>query len=230
MKIIIFVAPPAAGKGTQSQMISKKYNLPHISIGAILRNEVEKGTKIGNQIKEELEKGHLIDDNITLKVIKERLKEKDCLKGYILDGFPRTLYQVRLYEKFLEKEDQKIDYVFFLNVDKETAYKRTMGRLICNDCQIIYNNNNEKMKPMIENKCDKCGGILSKRNDDSFKTFETRFQHYLTLTEPLLNYYQQKKVLYEIDSKVNKEIVFKKIVDVIENSPSLCKETKGYSR
>ena len=216
MKIILFVAPPAAGKGTQSEMISKKYKIPHISVGAMLRKEVAEKTEIGKKIDKILKEGYLIDDKLTIKIVEKRTNKQDCNKGYILDGFPRSLNQVNLYEELLKKTNKKINYVFYLKIDKEIAYKRIEGRLTCNDCHLIYNINDENMKPLIENKCDHCGQPLVKRNDDSLETFETRLKTYLTLTKPLLNYYKNKGILYEIDSNDTKENIFNKIVTIID--------------
>lgn len=214
---IVFVSPPAAGKGTQSQMISEKYNIPHISTGAILRNEAELMSEIGIKIKKEMISGNLISDSIIIELLNKRLNEKDCEKGYILDGFPRTLNQAKLYDEMLEKKNKQINYIFYLKIDKETAYKRTIGRLTCSNCQTVYNNMYESTKPKVSGICDKCDGSLVKRNDDSFETFEKRYQNYLSLTEPLLEYYRRKNNIYEINSGISKEYTFKQITKVIDD-------------
>lgn len=217
MKNIIFISPPAAGKGTQSQMISEKYNIPHISTGSILRNEIKEMSEIGIKIKEDMTLGTLIDDSIIIELLIKRISNKDCENGYILDGFPRTLNQAYLYDEMLEKSTKKIDYVFYLSLDKEAAYKRTVGRLTCNDCQTVYNDMFENTKPQISGVCDKCNGLLVKRKDDSEEIFEKRYQTYLEQTLPLIDYYRHGSNFYEIDSGISKEYTFEQITNIIDN-------------
>ncbi len=220
MKNIIFISPPAAGKGTQAQMISEKYNIPHISIGNILRKEMEQNTEIGNEIKEDMFTGNLIKDSIIIEVLNKRLNDVDCERGYILDGFPRTLSQAKLYDQMLEKTNKKIDCIFCLEIDKETAYKRTVGRLTCKNCQTVYNDLYEETKPLINDICDKCGGSLIRRDDDNVDAFEVRFQNYILSTKPLLDYYGHKDNFYKINSSINKEYTFKQITKIIDGGNS----------
>ncbi|MDD2181350.1 MAG: nucleoside monophosphate kinase [Bacilli bacterium] len=217
MKNIIFISPPAAGKGTQSQMISEKYNIPHISMGSILRNEIKNFSEIGKRIKEEMTLGSLIEDSTIVELLIKRISNKDCEKGYILDGFPRNINQAYIYDKLLDKDNKKIDYIFYLNLDKEEAYKRIIGRLTCNDCQTVYNDMFENTKPKKIGICDKCNGLLIKRKDDSVKIFEKRYQTYLEETEPLIDYYRHQNNYYEIDSGLSKEYTFKQITNIIDN-------------
>ncbi|NLM62942.1 MAG: adenylate kinase [Mollicutes bacterium] len=216
MKSIILLSPPAAGKGTQAQLLKEKYNIPHISIGAILRNEVERKTAVGLNIKEDMKKGNLIDDDIIMNLLINRIKQKDCEKGFILDGFPRTLKQAKLYDKFLKENNMELNYVFHLKIDKETARKRIVGRLICSNCQAVYNELLKETKPKASGICDKCNGILVRRKDDNNDVFENRYQLYLIETMPVISYYQNQNKLYEIDSSIDKNYTFKQITKILD--------------
>ncbi len=220
MKNIIFLSLPAAGKGTQSRLISEKYKIPHISIGDVLRNEMKLETDIGIKIKEDIKLGNLIDDSIITPLLLNRLSEKDCENGYVLDGFPRTLKQARIYKQILEEQNKQLDYVFYLKIDKEIARKRIVGRLICSSCQEVYNDMFEDTMPKIGGICEKCNGTLVKRDDDSFETFEKRFKTYLEETKPLIEYYKKQNKLYEIDSGINKDYTFKQITNILDRGDS----------
>ena len=196
MRSLIFIAPPAAGKGTQSEIISKKYNIPSISTGDLLRD----ASKTDNNIKEILVKGLLVDDETVLKLLKNRLNESDCNNGYILDGFPRNVEQAIAYEKILNELNKDLGVVILLEVDKELAKRRITGRLNCPKCKAVFNKLNEEMKPKQEGICDHCGETLVTRSDDNEETFEQRFQTYLDKTAPLIEYYSNKGNLYRVDS------------------------------
>ncbi|MDD2518299.1 MAG: adenylate kinase [Bacilli bacterium] len=217
MKNIIFVAPPAAGKGTQSQIISERYNIPHISTGSILRNEIATGSDLGHQIQKEIDLGNLVSDTLIIELLLKRLRNNDCINGYILDGFPRTVNQAILYDKILEDSKSQIDYVFYLNLPIEEAYKRIVGRLTCSNCQTVYNYMYDGTKPKVEGICDKCNGLLVKRDDDTKEVFEKRFQVYKTETVPLIEYYKKQNKLYEIDSSISKEHTFEQIINILDN-------------
>ena len=160
MKNIIFIAPPAAGKGTQSAILEKKYNLPHISTGDILREEAKKDTELGRYIVEVLSSGGLVKDDVTYTLLQNRLSEDDCKNGYVLDGFPRNIEQAYKYDEILEKLNQQLGYVIKLDIDEETLEKRITGRRICENCKTVYNINSLEEKPKEESICDKCGGRL----------------------------------------------------------------------
>jgi len=218
LKSIIFIAPPAAGKGTQSKLVSKKYNIPHISTGDLLRNEIQTCSELGKSIKLEIDKGHFVSDEIIFDLLKNRLNQDDCKNGYILDGFPRNLNQAREYDKMLESLNKDIGYVILLDLDKETAKKRIIGRLSCKNCGSVYNELIEDAMPKNKGVCDKCNLELSKRNDDNEETFEERFNTYLKETEPLINYYENKGCLYRVNSGVSLERIFEEIVRIIGSS------------
>ena len=219
MKSIIFIAPPAAGKGTQSKMIEEKYHLPHISTGDLLRNAIKGNSPIDLKIKELMESGSLIPDDIVLELLHERLMNDDCKNGYILDGFPRNVSQADAYEAMLE--NMKLDHgvVIYLDVPKELCKKRILGRKSCPKCGAIYNDLIAGMESKVENVCDKCGSNLTVRSDDTEQTFETRYQAYLDNTLPLLDYYKKHGNLYRVDS-TDATKTFKTIVEVLERGIS----------
>ena len=154
MKNIIFIAPPAAGKGTQSAILEKKYNLPHISTGNILREESLKDTELGRYIAEVLSNGDLVKDDVTYTLLRNRLSKDDCKNGYILDGFPRNIEQAYKYDEMLKDLNQELGYVIKLDIPMETLEKRITGRRICPDCNTVYNLNSETEKPKQESICD----------------------------------------------------------------------------
>ena len=134
MKNIIFISPPSAGKGTQSKLISDEYNIPHISVGSLLRDVADSGCEIGIELKKVLASGQLVDNNITFKVLKDRLMNVDCNNGYILDGYPRSMEQALFYEQLLKELNKDLGIVIFLDIDKELATKRALSRLMCSNC------------------------------------------------------------------------------------------------
>ena len=218
MKSIIFIAPPAAGKGTQSKLISKKYNISHISIGDLLRYSINSEDESSKKINEYMEKGLLVSDDIILNLLKNRLKQQDCISGYILDGFPRNVNQAKEYDKLLEKLDKDLGLVILLDIDKEILKNRIVGRLSCNKCGSVYNELIKETKPKNVGLCDKCNLKLSKRIDDNEETFEMRYNTYLKETEPLINYYDDKGCLYRVNANINADLIFKEIQSIIGSS------------
>ncbi|NLL44382.1 MAG: nucleoside monophosphate kinase [Mollicutes bacterium] len=215
MKNIIFVAPPAAGKGTLANLLKGKYHIPHISTGDILRSEIEKGGKYAEYIKEQINLGKLVSDDIIFELLTERLSQSDCDNGYILDGFPRNLKQAEAYDEILKKLNKDIGYVIVLDIDKEIAKKRIIGRLNCSNCGAVYNYMFEEMKPKKEGICDVCNNLLKRRDDDNEETFNKRYETYLEQTEPIIKYYEDKGVLYRINSGKGKEYAFTEIEKII---------------
>ncbi|MEG0021810.1 MAG: adenylate kinase [Bacilli bacterium] len=218
MKSIIFIAPPAAGKGTQAVMLSSKFNIPHISTGDILRNASSEETERGKYIKNLISNGKFVDDNIMLELIKERLQNCDCDNGYILDGFPRSLEQAQQYEEILKELSKELGFVIVLDIDKEVAKNRIVGRISCSKCGSVFNENIKEANSKITGICDKCGSKLTKRSDDNEETFVKRFDTYLEKTKPLINYYENKNVLYHVNSDLGKENTFKQIENIIVSS------------
>lgn len=199
MKNIIFIAPPASGKGTQSAILEKKYNLIHISTGNLLRQEALKDSELGRYISEVLASGGLVKNEIAYDIVYKRLKESDCQNGYVLDGYPRNIEQAYDYDKILKELNQVLGYVIVLDIKEETLEKRVTGRRVCENCKAVYNINSETEKPKVESICDKCGGRLYQRNDDNVTSFKHRYNLYLEKTKPLLDYYREKGILYVIN-------------------------------
>lgn len=218
MKNIMFIAPPAAGKGTQAEIITAKYNIPHISTGDILREIAKEDSEIGNYVAETMASGKLVKDEITYQLIEDRLSREDCKNGFIIDGFPRNLDQAIEYDKILEKLGYEVGNVFLLNISTKTLEKRITGRRVCEDCNAIYNINDTAKAPQVESVCDKCGGKLYQRKDDNLESFQTRFAMYQEKTEPIIEHYRKQNVLHEIDSNHEFDEVFRQIDEIISKN------------
>lgn len=218
MKNIIFIAPPAAGKGTQSKLVSEEYNIPHISTGDLLRDEVNFGSNLGVYLKQEMDKGHLIDDETITTLLKNRLSMEDCNNGYILDGYPRNVEQAKIYEELLLDLNKDLGVVIFLNIDESLALERTLSRIVCPKCGASYNLSVEELKPKNEGICDKCNNALKTRSDDNKETFLNRFDTYMEKTSSLINYYDKKNVLrkIEITKEDSAQDIFNEIKQIID--------------
>ena len=199
MKNIIFIAPPAAGKGTQSKLVSEEYNIPHISTGDLLREEINKASELGKSIKEDMEKGNLVSDEVITTLLKNRITSSDCKNGYILDGYPRNIAQAKTYNDLLDELNYDKGVVIFFDIDKERALKRTTSRIICPNCGSSYNLIVDELKPKKENTCDRCQGTLKTRNDDTEDVFINRFDTYINKTKDLIEYYDNLGILYKIE-------------------------------
>lgn len=215
MKSIMFIAPPAAGKGTQADLVVEKYNIPHISTGDILREVSEEDSEIGNYVSEVISNGGLVKDDITDKLIEQRLAKSDCKNGYIIDGFPRNIEQAIIYDKILKNLNYKLGYVFLINIEEKELEKRITGRRICENCHAIYNINDENNSPKVESTCDLCGGRLYQRKDDNIEAFQNRYKLYLEKTEPIISHYREQGVLYEIDGNHSIDEVFAQVDNII---------------
>ena len=198
MKNIIFIAPPAAGKGTQSKLVSEEYNIPHISTGDLLREEASKDTELGRQIKKDMESGNLVSDEVITTLLKNRITLSDAKNGYILDGYPRNITQAKIYNDLLEELGYDKGVVIFFDIDKERALKRTLSRIVCSNCGSSYNLLVDELKPKKENICDRCGHALNTRSDDNEKTFIHRFDTYINSTKDLIDYYKELGLLHTI--------------------------------
>lgn len=209
MKSIIFIAPPAAGKGTQSTRLSKDFHLEHISTGDLLREEVKNGNL---ELQAIMESGKLVSDDIILSLLTEKVKK---LSGYILDGFPRNLNQAIAFDKMLEEQNLKVNYVIYLSLDKESAMKRIVGRVSCPNCGNVYNTMIDGMNSKVDMICDSCNSNLVKRKDDNEQTFNVRYDTYISETEPVIEYYKNKGILYQVDSSRNTEQVYEDIKRIV---------------
>ncbi len=210
---IVFLGPPGAGKGTQAKKIVEKYNIPQISTGDMFREHLSKGTELGQKAKEYMDKGQLVPDEIVLGMVEERLKQPDCDKGFILDGFPRTVPQAEALDQLLEKMGKKIDYAIAIDVPDEELIKRLTGRRTCKNCGMMYHIMFKP--PKEEGKCDKCGGELYQRADDNEETVRNRLRVYHEQTEPIIQFYEKKGVLYRIDGIGSIDEIFERIVNVL---------------
>lgn len=208
MKNIIFIAPPAAGKGTQSTMLKESFGYNHLSTGDMLREVVSSGTNFGLQVKNIIDRGELVSDDIIINLINNKLAKIDG-KPFILDGFPRTLNQAKSLDNMLDKDYE----VIYLDLTEEKAIERILGRLTCS-CGKSYNLNVDNLKPKVEGICDGCGKELVKRNDDNVDSFKVRYKTFLDNTKPLMEYYEDKNKLHKINVNRNVEDIFKDIVDV----------------
>ena len=215
MKNIMFIAPPAAGKGTQAELVVEKYHIPHISTGDILREIAKEDSEIGNYVKETMASGGLVKDDITYQLIEDRLNKDDCKNGFIIDGFPRNLDQAYQYDKILDKLGYEVGNVILINIDRKTLEKRITGRRICEKCNAIYNINDENSSPKQESICDECGGKLYQRTDDNLESFNTRYETYLSKTEPIIKHYKDMGVLKEVDGNDTIENIFQSIDKII---------------
>lgn len=211
MRSIILIAPPAAGKGTQSELISLKYGFTHISTGELLREVA----LTNDDLKQQLSTGYLISDSVIFDLLENRLKNEDCKKGFILDGFPRTVNQAKKYESIMNEIGVSSNVVIFLDIDKNEAFKRIEGRVTCPKCKRVYNELLEDVKPKVLGICDKCGVELIKRSDDNFSTFSKRYDVYYENTAPLIDYYGEKGILHKIDCGIGKDSVFEVIQKII---------------
>lgn len=219
MKNIIFIAPPAAGKGTQAKMLHEKYNIPHISTGKLLREEATKETELGKTIKETISKGKLVSDEIITTLLKLRLMNEDCNNGYILDGYPRNIEQAKIYEELLKSLNKDMGIVVFFDIDKDLAMKRTLSRIECPNCGTSYNLLVNELKPTLEGICNKCGSKLEQRSDDNAESFMTRFDTYMNKTLDLINYYKEKNILREIKvlDNLSAQDIFSNLEEIINN-------------
>ncbi len=211
---LIFLGAPGAGKGTQAKRAVEKYGIPQISTGDMLREAVAKGTELGKKAKEYMDKGELVPDEVVIGIVKERLQQPDCEKGFILDGFPRTLAQAEALDEMLKELGKKIDAVINIAVPEEEVVKRIVNRRTCKKCGAVYHL--IYAPPKEDNKCDKCGGELYQRDDDKEETVRERYRVYKQNTEPLIEYYRKKGVLYDVDGTKDIEGVWEEVVSILD--------------
>lgn len=203
---LVLMGLPGAGKGTQADKIVEKYGTPHISTGDMFRAAMNEGTELGLKAKSFMDQGALVPDEVTIGIVQERLNKPDCENGFLLDGFPRTVAQAEALEAILGEIGKKIDFVINIQVDKEILIERLTGRRICENCgaayHLVFN------PPAEEGVCDRCGGKLYQRADDNAETVQNRLEVNLQQTQPLLNFYQAKGYLKNINGQQHIDQVF----------------------
>ena len=212
MKIIMLGAP-GAGKGTQAKMIADKYGVPHISTGDIFRGNIKNGTELGMEAKKYMDQGLLVPDELTVRILLDRVAQDDCKNGYVLDGFPRTIPQAEVLDSELTKLGDHIDYAINVDVPDENIVKRMSGRRACLTCGATYHI--EHVPPKKEGICDVCGSELVLRDDDKPETVKNRLNVYHEQTQPLIDFYTEKGVLKTVDGTVPMEEVFAAITAIL---------------
>ncbi|MBO4881941.1 MAG: adenylate kinase [Lachnospiraceae bacterium] len=212
MKIIMLGAP-GAGKGTQAKMIAEKYSIPHVSTGDIFRANIKNGTELGKQAKEYMDAGKLVPDELTVKILLDRVAQDDCKNGYVLDGFPRTIPQAEVLEDALNKLGDKIDYAVNVDVPDENIVRRMSGRRACLKCGATYHI--EHIPPKQEGICDTCGSELVLRDDDKPETVLNRLKVYHDQTQPLIDFYTERNVLKTVDGTKDMKDVFADIISIL---------------
>lgn len=212
MTNFVFIAPPAAGKGTQSKLLVEKYGYNHISTGDLLREEVAKGTELGIQLDKIMSSGKLVSDEIVLTLLENKLTSLNgSNKSFIIDGFPRTLNQATMLEDLFSKLNLNDYKVIYMNLDYEEAKTRVLGRLICPNCGKSFHESIQGLIPKVSGICDSCSSNLIKRSDDNEETFKDRFDTYINNVKPILDYYNGLSKLINIDASKNAEDIFKDI-------------------
>ena len=212
MKIVMLGAP-GAGKGTQADKIAEKFGLPHISTGDIFRKNIKEGTELGKEAKSYMDAGKLVPDELTVRLLLDRVKNDDCAKGYILDGYPRTIPQAEALDKELKKLGEKIDYAINVDVPDENIINRMSGRRACLKCGATYHL--KYVPPKKDGVCDECGSELVIRDDDKPETVKKRLAVYHEQTQPLIEYFEKQGVLHTVDGTTDAGDVFKAIEPIL---------------
>jgi adenylate kinase len=210
---LVLLGAPGAGKGTQAKMLIDKYGIPQISTGDILRKAVADGTPLGKEAKSYMDKGGLVPDSVVIGLVKERLVQDACEKGYILDGFPRTTPQAEELDKVLSTMNSPLDTALSVDIDKNDLMKRLTGRRTCKSCQQMFNIH--FTPPQKDGVCDKCGGELYQRDDDKEDTIRNRLDVYEKSTAPLIDYYGKKSILKSVEGAGSIDDIFNKICSIL---------------
>ena len=211
---IITLGAPGAGKGTQADILSQEMDLPHIASGDLFRQALEKKTEVGLLAKSYMDKGKLVPDEITIKMILERINQPDCTSGCLLDGFPRTLHQAKVLDKALKEQGKSIDKAIYVEVLNEELVKRLSGRWLCRTCQTPYHTTSSS--PKTPGKCDKCGGELYQRSDDREETVKDRINIFFAQTVPILDYYKKQGKLIRVNGNLGIRGVAREIISALK--------------
>lgn len=213
MKIVL-LGPPGAGKGTQAKSISNRYSIPHISTGDIFRKNISQNTPLGIEAKRYMDNGQLVPDEVTINMVKDRLQEEDCLGGYLLDGFPRTVAQANALNDFLVNRKEQLDTSLLIEVPSDFILERMTGRRVCPSCGASYHI--KFNPPTNDGKCDLCGSEVIQRKDDTVETVKERLDVYENQTQPLIEFYKNKNLLSVVDGTKAINEVFKSICKMLE--------------
>lgn len=212
---LVFLGPPGAGKGTQAERISEKYGIAHISTGDIFRENIKKGTELGRKAKEYMDRGELVPDEVVIAIVREALSGEECARGFLLDGFPRTVAQADALEKMLEEIGRPLDRVVNLSVPDQVVVERLTARRTCRNCgrnyHLMFN------PPKVDGVCDACGGELYQRDDDREETVRARLEEYRRKTQPLIDYYREKGLLVEVAGDGGIDEVTEAIQDALQS-------------
>ena len=211
IKSIMLLGAPGAGKGTNAKKIVSLYNIPHISTGDMFREAIKNHTPLGEEATKYISKGLLVPDSITIGLVEERLAKDDCMEGYLLDGFPRTIAQAEALKEIAKKLNRPLNFVINFEVPEEILKDRICGRRVCKVCGAPYHITN--MKPKVDGVCDLCGGELIQRKDDNEETLTARLKEYHANTEPLINYY--KNILVNLDGTLDGDTLTNKIKEIL---------------
>ncbi len=213
-KNIILMGPPGAGKGTLAKQLMSYFHLTHISTGDMFRENIKGGTELGLLAKSYIDKGHLVPDEVTIDMLKDRLAKEDCENGFLLDGFPRTIPQAEALEKLSKEINRPIQVVVNLDCHEEELIRRISGRRVCKVCGAPYHI--ETMKPKQEGICDLCGGPLYQRADDNEEALRIRLDHYVHDTKPLLDFYQERGLLKNFNSLISSQELFNQVSEFLK--------------
>jgi len=211
---IIMLGAPGAGKGTQADILSQETDLPHIASGDLFRQALEESTEVGLLAKSYMDKGELVPDEITIKMILERINQPDCVSGCLFDGFPRTLHQAKVLDQALKEQGKSIDKAIYVEVPNEKLVKRLSGRWLCRACQTPYHIISSP--PKTPGKCDKCGGELYQRSDDREETVKDRLNIFFAQTVPILDYYKKQNKLIRVNGNLGMQGVAREIISVLK--------------
>ena len=212
---VILVGPPGAGKGTQARVLQSTFGIPQISTGDLLREAVRAGTPLGKQAQTYMDKGELVPDSVVTGLVVERMEQADCAKGFLLDGFPRTIAQADAIAAELGRRNQHVDAVLSIVVPRQELVERLSGRWICRSCQAMYHE--RFTPPKTRGVCDACGGELYQRSDDTAETVNARLEVYERLTAPLLSYYRERALLHDIDGMGAPETIAQRITMTLQS-------------
>jgi adenylate kinase len=216
---VVLLGPPGVGKGTQAERLADRLGLPHVSSGELFRENIEDRTPLGLEAKGYIDRGTLVPDEVTIGMVADRLQSEDCLKGAILDGFPRTIHQAEALDRILAQSGSRISLVPYIKAAKETLLQRLGGRWTCKDCQEVYHLLHRP--PRVCGRCDVCGGTLYQRDDDTPETHRKRIDVYEKQTAPLIEFYRGRELLVEVDGEQGIDEVFGDLVAQIGRRSNL---------